>query len=167
MSDELVVVGKITKAHGVRGEVSVLVLSEVPGRFDPGSVVLLDDRRKLTITSTRTDRGHLLVCFEGVGDREAARELTGRFVHVTVADLPELPEGSWWPHQIEGCEVSFDDGRELGVVSEVIANPANDIWVVVAPDGREVLVPVLKGLLVSVDVEARRIVIREMPGLLE
>lgn len=167
MSDELVVVGKITKAHGVRGEVSVLVLSEVPGRFDPGSVVLLDDRRKLTVTSTRTDRGHLLVCFEGVGDREAARELTGRFVHVTVADLPELPEGSWWPHQIEGCGVSFDDGRELGVVSEVIANPANDIWAVVAGDGREVLVPVLKGLLVSVDVEARRIVIREMPGLLE
>jgi 16S rRNA processing protein RimM len=128
---------------------------------------MLDDRRKLTVTSTRTDRGHLLVCFEGVADREGARELTGRFVHVTVADLPALPEGSWWPHQIEGCEVSLDDGRELGVVGEVIANPANDIWAVATPDGREILVPVLKDLLVSVDVEAHRIVIREMPGLLE
>ena len=167
MNDELVVVGKITKAHGTRGEVSVLVLSDVPTRFDPGSVVLLDDRRKLTVASTRTDRGRLLVFFEGIADREAARQLTGRFVHVTVADLPELPEGQWWPHQIEGCEIAFDDGRELGVVSEVIANPANDIWAVATPDGREVLVPVLKDLLVSVDVEARRIVIQEMPGLLD
>lgn len=166
MTDEPIVVGKITKAHGVRGEVSVLVLSETPGRFDPGGVLRLEDGRDLTIERTRNDRGRLLVTFEGVHDREAATALHGRYLTVSRANLPELPEGSWWPWDIEGCEVVTVSGRELGVVAEVVNTPANDIWVTRSDEvGAEILIPALKDLVVSVDVAAKRIVVRDIPGL--
>lgn len=159
-----VAVGKITRAHGVKGEVAVLVLSEVPERFDAGSTLLLEDGRSLTIEAAREDRGRLLVCFRDVSDRAAAESLLGKFLVVPESALPELPEGSWWPFQLEGCRVLTDTGRRLGVLSEVVPNPANDIWVVVA-DGEETLVPALKDVVVSVDVSAKRVVVREIPGL--
>jgi 16S rRNA processing protein RimM len=164
--DEPVVVGKITRAHGVRGEVAVLVLSEVPERFDPGSVLRLEDGTTLTIAKTRHDRGRLLVTFKEVTTRERAMALGGRFLVVSVADLPDLPEGSWWPHEIEGCQVVTESGRELGTVGEVVNNPANDIWIVGSGEG-EVLIPVLRDVIMAVDTESRRIVVREVPGLLE
>ena len=163
MTDDLIVVGKITRAHGVRGEVSVLVLSETPDRFEVGSAVLLEDGRALTVERTRLDRGRLLVVFGGVDSREQAMALGGEFLFISSADLPELPEGSWWPHQIEGCEVLTEEGKSLGVVAEVVNTPANDIWV--TRGASEVLIPALKDVVVSVDVAAKRIVVRELPGL--
>lgn len=163
-SEPTVAVGKITRAHGVRGEVAVLVLSEVPERFDAGATLFLEDGRPLTIESTREDRGRLLVRFSGISDRSAAAPFLGKFLVVPESELPELPEGSWWPFQLEGCRVETDTGRPLGVLAEVVPNPANDIWVVVA-DGEETLVPALKDVIVSVDVAARRVVVREIPGL--
>jgi 16S rRNA processing protein RimM len=165
VAEPTVVVGKVTRTHGVRGEVSVLVLSEVPERFEPGSVLQLeDDGRELRIESARTDRGRLLVRFRGVADRDAAGELRGRFLAVPEAELPELPDGSWWPHQLEGCEVVTESGRSLGTLIEVVANPANDLWV--ARDGeRETLVPALREVIVEVDVGAKRVVVREIPGI--
>ena len=164
MTDDLIVVGKITRAHGVRGEVSVLVLSETPDRFEPGSVLKLEDGRTLTVERTRLDRGRLLVVFGGIDNREAAMALGGEFLFISSADLPELPEGSWWPHQIEGCAVLTEEGKSLGVVAEVVNTPANDIWVT-REGSSEVLIPALKDVVVSVDVLAKRVVIRELPGL--
>jgi len=78
---------------------------------------------------------------------------------------PSLPDGSWWDHQIEGCEVVTEDDRSLGTVREVIHTAANDVWAAVDREDRETLVPVLVDLLVSVDVAAKRIVVREIEGL--
>lgn len=164
MTDEPVVVGKITKAHGVRGEVSVLVLSEVPARFLPGSVLHLEDGRTLTVAQTRRDRGRLLVAFEELSRREEAMALTGGFLVIPASDLPQLPEGAWWPQEIEGCEVLTEDGRSLGVVADVVNTPANDIWVT-RSGSAEILVPALRDVVVSVDTEARRILVRDIPGL--
>jgi 16S rRNA processing protein RimM len=165
LAEPTVVVGKVTRTHGVRGEVSVLVLSEVPERFEPGSVLRLeDDGRELRIESSRTDRGRLLVTFQGVADRDEAEKLRGRFLAVLESKLPELPAGSWWPHQLEGCEVVTESGRSLGTLAEVVANPANDLWV--ARDGdRETLVPALRDVIVDVDVRSKRVVVREIPGI--
>ena len=111
MSEPTVVVGKITKAHGVRGEVTVLVISQTPERFDDGSSLWLENGRELRIASTRPDRGRLLVTFEGVRDRAAAEVLRGAFLVVPESMLPELPEGEYWPHQLEGAEVVTEGGR--------------------------------------------------------
>jgi len=158
------VAGKVTKAHGLRGEVTVLVLSEVSERFEPGSVLYLEDGRTLTVGATRPDRGRLLVTFEGVADRTAAEQLNGRYLFVPEDEAPELPEGSFWPHQLIGCSMLTDTGRQLGEIREVVLGVANDIWVTGPPEA-EVLVPALRDVVVEVDLDARRVVVRDVPGL--
>lgn len=165
MDEPTVAVGRVSRAHGVQGEVAVLVLSEVEGRFAPGATLWLEDGRKLTVESSKPHRGGLLVRFREVRDREQAEGLQRALLVVPESSSPSLPEGSWWDHQIEGCAVETDRGRPLGTVREVIHTAANDVWSVVDGGGRETLVPALIDVLVSVDVGAKRIVVREIAGL--
>lgn len=83
---------------------------------------------------------------------------------VDADQLPELPAGRWWPHELEGCEVVTDTGRSLGVLTEVVDNPVNDIWIA-RDDLREWLIPVLDDTVLSVDLEARRVTVADIPGL--
>jgi 16S rRNA processing protein RimM len=165
MNEPTVAVGRITRAHGIHGEVAVLVLSEVEDRFADGATLWLEDGRPLTIASSRRHGDRLLVRFREVHDREQAAALQRATLVVPESSSPSLPEGSWWDHQIEGCLVETDGGRALGTVREVIHTAANDVWSVVNDDGTETLVPVLNDVLVSVEVEAKRIVVHEVPGL--
>jgi 16S rRNA processing protein RimM len=164
---DAVAVGRVTRVHGIHGEVAVLPLSEVEGRFDPGSVLALGDGRRLTVERVRPDRGRLLVTFREIPDRTAAEALPGEYLLVEASDVPPAPEGAFWPHQLVGSEVVTDGGRTLGTLVEVIANPANDLWVARSDDGAEVLIPALRDVVVHVDLEARRITVRPIPGLIE
>ena len=162
----LVAVGRVTRAHGVKGEVAVLPLSQVVSRFEPGSRVQVgeEDERVLVVAGARPHRGRLLVTFEGVDDREEAQSLQGAYLFVPVAEAPPLPEGEYWTHDLVGSEVVTDLGRSLGSLVEVITTPANDVWVVRGEEG-EVLVPALKDVVAEVDLSARRVVVREVSGL--
>jgi 16S rRNA processing protein RimM len=165
MDEPTVAVGRVARAHGVQGEVAILVLSEVEDRFVPGASLWLEDGRTLTVESSRPHRGRLLVRFREVRDREQAEGLQRALLVVPESSSPSLPEGSWWDHQIVGCAVETDRDRALGTVREVIHTAANDVWSVVDGGGGETLVPVLNDVLVSVDVGAKRIVVREIAGL--
>jgi 16S rRNA processing protein RimM len=160
-----VTVGRITRAHGVKGEVSVLVLSEVEDRFADGASVFLDDGRALRVAETRPHHGRLLVRFADVADRDAAEALAGRDLVVPESASPPLPDGSYWDHQVVGAEVVTETGRSLGTLREVIHTRANDVWSAVDADGAETLVPAISDVVVSVDVGERRVVVREVPGL--
>jgi 16S rRNA processing protein RimM len=165
VDEPTVVVGKVTKAHGLRGEVTVLPLTDNPDRFAPGNVVYLQDGRALSIREARDNGARLLVTFEGVGDRTAAEALGGSMLVVPESDLPELPEGTYWPHELVGCEVVTAAGRSIGTIADVVANPANDIWVTSAADGQEILVPAIRQVIDEVDIAARRVRVHEVPGI--
>lgn len=168
MSEDLgptVVVGRVGTAHGVDGEVTVLVLSEVPERFADGAVVFLSGGRRLAVESTRPHRGRLLVKFREVSDRTEAERLQAQDLVIPESMVPPPPVGRWWPHQLEGCRIETEGGRLLGTLTDVVPNPANDIWVATDDEGNETLVPVLEDVIVSVDVAGKRIVVREIPGL--
>lgn len=158
------VVGRITRAHGLKGEVAVLVLSEVADRFASGAVVYREDGRALTVESSRLHGARMLVKFREVADRAGAERLSRTTLSVPESMSPALPEGSWWDHQLIGCEVVTESGRSLGAVREVIHTAANDVWSVIS-DGSETLIPAIKDVVVSVDPGAKRIVVREIPGL--
>jgi 16S rRNA processing protein RimM len=160
-----VVVGRITRSHGVRGEVAVMVLTEVGERFEPGATVYLEDGRRLTVAESRRHRGRMLVTFAGVRDRDAAEKLVQRDLVVPESESPPLPEGSYWDHQLIGCEVVTESGRSLGEVRDVIHTPANDVWSSIDGEGVETLVPAIGDVVASVDVGGGRIVVREVPGL--
>jgi 16S rRNA processing protein RimM len=160
-----VVVGRITRAHGVKGEVAVMVLTEVTERFEPGGLVYLEDGRALTVAESRPHRGRILVTFDGVRDRDAADLLVQRNLVVPESASPPLPDGTYWDHQLVGSVVVTESGRSLGALRDVIHTPANDVWSAVDDAGDETLVPAIADVVASVDVDAKRIVVREVPGL--
>jgi 16S rRNA processing protein RimM len=165
MDESTVAVGRITRAHGVQGELAVLVISEVPGRFADGETVWLEDGRTLTVESSRPHKDRLLVRFREVQTREQAEALQRALLVVPESLSPELPEGSWWDHRIVGCAIETDTGRALGTVHDVIHTAANDVWSAVDDEGTETLIPVLRDVILDVDMGAKRIVVREIPGL--
>lgn len=166
MNEPTIHVGRITKAHGVRGEVLVLPFTDNPDRFADDATVFAPGGRELTVRASRLHGGRLIVSFEGVDDRTAAEALRGSDLVVPESWLPELQAGEWWPHQLTGCEVVTESGRSLGTITDVIPNPANDLWVARDPDtGAETLVPALRDVLVDVDVAGRRVTVRDVPGL--
>jgi 16S rRNA processing protein RimM len=84
---------------------------------------------------------------------------------VPVSWLPELAEGEFWPHELEGAEVVTESGRSLGAIADVVANPANDLWVALDAAGAETMIPAIREVVVEVDVVAKRVVVRDVPGL--
>jgi 16S rRNA processing protein RimM len=165
VEEPAVTVGRITKAHGVRGEVAVENRSDNPDRWAPGAVVFDDAGRSFTVRAVRPHGPRLLVTFEEIEDRTAAQGLVGVTLQVPESWLPTLPEGSWWSYEATGCVVRTESGRTLGTVAEVLAYPAQDLWRVVADDGSETLIPAVDAFIVSVDLAGRSAVVRDVPGL--
>ncbi|MFN8025253.1 MAG: ribosome maturation factor RimM [Acidimicrobiia bacterium] len=132
-------IGRIGRAHGLRGEVAVTYSSNRPERSAPGAVCFAGDR-ELVIASSRPHQGKVLVRFEGVSDRSAAEALQGRELTADrLGDDVELEEGEFWIHELVGARVVDRAGTELGTVTAVEANPAHDLLVL---DGK-LLVPMV------------------------
>ena len=157
------VVGRVVKPHGIRGEVVVHPETDNPKRFEEGSTMFVGDQ-PMTVRACCPHKGRLLVFFDGVEDRNAAELLRDVALEIDAADAVDLPEGSYYPHELQGCEVVDADGRSLGTLIRVDENPANDLWVV-SQDGEEVLVPAVKEIVREVDLHTRRVVVDPPEGL--
>jgi 16S rRNA processing protein RimM len=129
-------IGRIGKAHGLRGEVVVDAISNRDERFAPGSVLYFSDEAH-EIATSRRHQNRWLVRFDGVDDRTAAEALRG--IIVTGDALESLPENEVWVHEMIGAAVSDRAGTDLGTVVAVEANPAHDILVT----GEGVLIPIV------------------------
>lgn len=160
---ERLVVGRVAKAHGIRGEVAIEVLSDAPGRFAVGATVL-DGERVLTVESVRPHHDRLLIKFEQIPDRTAAEHLRGARLEIPGEAAHELDEGVFYPHQLRGLAVVDAAGRALGTLARVEEGVVNDLWVVDV-GGREVLVPAVRQIVTDVDLEAGRITVDPPEGL--
>jgi 16S rRNA processing protein RimM len=164
VTDQLLAVGRVSRAHGIRGEVLVHPLSEVDARFRPEAILRLEDGRSLSVEAARPHQGRLLVKFREVPDRTAAEALRGEVLLIPAAESPDLADDErFWVHQIVGLDVVTDTGRRLGRIAEVRSNPANDLWV--TEDGT--MVPAIRDVVRNVDVDAGVVTIHELPGLFE
>ncbi len=169
-STESVVVGRIGRAHGVRGDVAVQARTDVPElRFADGTSLATDpsDRGPLTVTSSRWHSGRLLIRFAGVEDRSAAEELSGVLLVLDRSALEEAGPEAWWDHELTGLLAQMPDGHPLGTVTDVVHAPAQDLLMITTADGREVLVPFVAALVPGIDAAAGRVVIDPPSGLFE
>jgi 16S rRNA processing protein RimM len=126
VGDARLEVGRIGRAHGLRGDVFVTPVTNIAERFAPGSTLWVDGRAYV-IASARPNQHRFVVRFEGVDDREGADVLRGRIVEAE--PLAEPPEGEFWVHDLIGSEVRDRGGAVLGNVTSVEANPAHDLLV--------------------------------------
>ncbi len=164
------VVGRIGRAHGVKGEVSVDVRTDDPDRRYAGGEVLRTDpadRGPLTVLGGRWHHGRLLVRFDGITDRTAAERLRGALLVVDSATVGAAGDGEWWDHELVGLAAVRRDGTPIGEVTDVIHVPGSPLLAVTVPGGREVLVPFVAEIVPDVDPPSGRIVVDPPPGLLE
>jgi len=165
---DFVLIGVVRRPHGTAGEVSVEPVSEVPERFEHLMHALIRDRngtRPVNVTSARRTGKRILMQFEGVNDRTAAQSLTSAEIGVRKQDVWPLPQDSYYIFDVVGCRVVGLDGRDIGVVEDVLGLPANDV-LVVRTDKGEALVPVTKNIIKKVDLQGKCILIEEIEGLL-
>jgi len=168
---ELVTIGKVVRAHGLRGDVRVRSLSDVPGRFETLTQVTVEGpggaRRPLAVRVARPIGSDYLVSFEGIDRPEAATELVGSLLQITEDRSVPLPDGQYYQHDLVGMAVRTEEGLPLGTLVEIFPTGANAVFVVRGADGREQLIPATREVVRAVDVAGRLMTIRRMPGLLE
>lgn len=165
----LVVVGRLGRAHGIRGDIACEVRTDEPERrFAEGACLLADDGRAFTVESARWHSGRLLLRLVGIEDRTAAEALTGLVVECEVPadEVPEGPE-EYYDRQLVGLAAETTDGAGLGIVKEVLHLPGHDVLAVLRPDGTDALIPFVTEVVPVVDLVAGRLVVSPPPGLLE
>ena len=169
---DLLVVGRIGKPQGIKGEVTVQVRTDDPdARFAVGAVLFTDpvERGPLTVESSRLQNGRLMVGFEGVADRNAAELLRETLLQIDARTLPPPEDADeFHDHVLRGMAAALVDGRHLGEVVDVLHLPHGDVLVVQRSDnGAEVLVPFVRAMVPDVDVDARALVVDPPEGLLD
>lgn len=169
-SEDLVVVGRLARPHGLRGEMSVEVLSDFPERFVSGlAVVGLDSagkRRPLVVSAVRPNGERLLMTFEGVSSRTDADALRGLDIAVPKGSEVPRPAGFVYHFDLEGCRAVDRSGRELGLVTALEELGGRSLLTLLTASG-ERDVPFVEPIVVSVDLEKRLVVLDPPPGLLD
>ena len=169
-STDTVVVGRIGRPHGVRGEVTVEVRTDDPDlRFVPGAVLRTDppERGPITIAGVHWHSGTLLLRLEGVDSREAAEAVRNTELVVPVAELPEIEDpDSYYDHQLVGLTARLPDDAVLGEVTAIL-HEAQDLLVVRRVEGGEVLIPFVSAIVPTVDLAGGFVVVDPPEGLLD
>lgn len=164
---EFLVVGKLGRPHGVRGEIVMDVYTEFPERLAPGVTVLVGPHyQPLQISKTRPHSRGMLLGFEGYQSREEIAELRNMLVQVRTADRPELPEGDYYHHQLLGLRVIEENGVGIGSITAIINTGANDVYVIQSESGEEVLIPAIESVVKDIDLENNQVTIHLLPGLM-
>jgi 16S rRNA processing protein RimM len=169
-----VVVGRIGRPHGVRGEVTVEVRTDEPERRFVENAPLLLARdvdgpsKPYTVTRVHWHSGRLLLSFAGVNDRNDAEGLRGNLL-IVERDENETPDDpdEFYDSALLGCSVELADGSLVGTVKEVVHLPSQDCLVIAREGASEILIPFLTAMVPEVDIQGRRIVIAPADGLLE
>ena len=167
---DLITIGVVTAPHGVRGEVRVKIETDFPERFTDATHLTFalpsstgekggaSTTLEIEVEEARPHRGMILLKLAGHDDREAAERLRGARVVIARSEVRPLPEGTWYIFDLEGLEVYTREGNHLGVLAEVLHPGGNDVYVV-KKDGRELLLPAIKQVILEVDLERRRMTV--------
>jgi 16S rRNA processing protein RimM len=164
------VVGRVLRPHGVRGELRVEVVTGFPERLGQHDTFYLahpdspEDVRRYPAEEVRQHKGTLLLKLAGCDDRNEAELLRDMLVQIPIEEAVPLEDGEHYHFQIVGVRVETESGVWLGQVAEVLETGANDVYLVRGPRG-EVLLPAITDVVRELDMEEKRMVVRLLPGM--
>jgi len=166
-----VTVGIITRPHGLRGMLKVNPTTDDPTRFKHLEEVGLRLEQRVLgifrIEEVRVAHSQVVVKFHGIDTVEAAERLRGAEVIIPRAACLPTDENQYYHFDLIGLEVLTSDGRPLGRISDIMNFPANDVWEIRDPHGREILLPAIDSVIQKVDIERRQVIVTPIAGLLD
>ena len=162
-------VARIGKPHGIRGEVTVQVLTDAPeDRFVPGTEFVVEPASAgpLTVHSARWNKDILLLAFEEIETRNEAETLRGAKLFIETEELDEDDDEGWYEHELVGLEARVGS-QVVGKISGLNTMPVQDLLVVETPDGKEILIPFVEQIVPEVNVEEGYVLVTPPAGLFE
>jgi 16S rRNA processing protein RimM len=160
------VVGFLRRAHGVRGEIILDIHTDFPERLQSGRKLFVGDKYKpMTLSGARPHAKGMLVKFQGIETPEDAGQLRNQWVYVRATDVPALPEGKIYQHELFGFNVVDENDHPLGEVVEILETGANDVYVVKDEAGKEILLPAIPSVILELDTDRRLMRVHLLEGL--
>ncbi len=164
---EFLLIGKLRKPHGLRGEISMEVWTEFPERLRSGRTVYVgSDYGPIKVRSVRSHDRFLLITFQGIDTLELAGTMRNKWVYVCADQVPPLSEGEYYHHQIVGLQVISDEGQLLGLVADILETGTNDVLVIHPGKGQDILLPYIDEVILEIDLKGGLIKVHPLPGLL-
>ena len=163
MKQAFIEAGRITSTHGVHGEVKIEVWLDTPEDLKHYRRVFIDGQEK-KLLSVRQQNRFVIVKLHQIDDINAAQPLKGKTVYIAREDAP-LPPGGYFLQDLLDAKVVLEDGSPVGVLTEILERPANNVYVVTDPDGREILIPVVPAFIIRADAENGIVTVRLLEGM--
>lgn len=164
---ELIEIGKIVNTHGLKGEVKIIPWLDYPEVFEAfESVYTADRERKFKVKNVKYQKANIIVKFEGLDDINEAERLKNTVLYADRALFDNLPEGTYLIADIIGLEV-FEDGVSYGKVTDVFSTGSNDVYVIEKKGSKQILLPIIEGVLSEVNIKEGYINVRFPAGLLD
>lgn len=167
---ELVTIGKIAGTHGYKGLLKVIPITDFPERFHQLKRVLVDNGKKITeldIISCSPYKQYYIFKFDGITSMEAAQTYSGSWMKIPENEVYPLPEGVYYHFQLLGLDVFDIEQGRLGKITDILETGANDVYVVESEEPGEILLPAIKEVILNIDLEAKTMQVKLMPGLID
>lgn len=166
---EWATIGKVVALFGVRGELKVRLLTDIPNRFaELETVHVGPDHTLQRIQGIRPYKSEMIVLkLEGIDDANAAEALRNQDLSIPLSNLAKLPPDSYYQHDILGLQVITLDGRNLGTIVDIIVTGSNDVYSIKTPGGSQLLIPAIKDVIKQIDLIRHTMHIDPLPGLLD
>jgi 16S rRNA processing protein RimM len=165
---EYLAVGRVVRPHGIRGAVKVESGSDLFPSISPSTTIYIgESRMAAVVTENRPYQAGYLLFLEGFRTRNQAESLREQEIYLRFEEIDPLPEGVYYQWQVLGLEVETEEGEVLGVVDKILETGANDVYLVRRPSGGEVLLPAIGDVILEIDLEQDRIIVKLLPGLID
>lgn len=168
--DKLVSIGRVIKAHGVRGEMKVEPLSDFSERYENLNSVRLELAdgivQSFNVDNARFRDGVVVLKLQGIDNRESAAALRGAYVSIGIDEVVPLDENRFYFFQLEGLNVVTVDGSKIGTVLRIEQYPAHNV-IVVKTETKTIMIPAIKEFIVNVDLQKKQIVVTMIEGFPE
>lgn len=161
-------IGKIINTHGLKGEVKVSVWTDSPEVFEGLTYALTrlgGKEKKLQISGIKYQKNNIIVKFREINSIEEAQGYKNAVLYVPKEELGELPENVYYIADLLNCEVLSDTGEKIGVLCDVFSTGSNDVYDIKRENAKNLFVPIIDGVVKSVDTENKKIVIKIPEGL--
>ena len=165
LKENEIAIGEIVAAHGIKGDVKLVVLTDFPERFNPGNRVRFKLNENITefeILRATSHKSNFTLHLNGIDTRSAAENLRGSIAFVYNDELIALPEDENYAFELIGMEVFTSNNEKLGTITDVLQGGANDVYVI----NDKICIPAIKECILNVDSKNRKITVFTMPGLL-
>ena len=160
------VVGFLRRPHGVHGEIIMDLHTDFPERLKSGRKLFIgDERQPVALEGVRTHGKGMLVKLKGFDTPEAVGVFRNQWVYVKTKDVPPLPEGQIYKHELFGMKIIDEQDHILGELTEIIETGANDVYVVTNDSGKELLIPAIPSVILDIDAGRRLIRVHLLEGL--